>query len=128
MTYKIELEAEGSTQVASAAASDAPVATRATASRSQKVLSLTPAPSRAKAEMPAPEPQPKGDMVTINLNSIPPSNVIVNGRPMGKTPKLGVKVPAGAQSIVFMHPDKGRKRVSVTVPAGGAKTISVSFK
>lgn len=64
---------------------------------------------------------------TINMNSIPVSNVILNGRPLGSTPKVGVQVPAGMQTVVFVHPQHGRKVVSATVPAGGTKTFMARF-
>src|SRR5690606_569852 len=58
---------------------------------------------------------------TLNINSVPPTTVLLDGRPLGKTPKVGVSVSAGSHSITFVHPDKGRKSVKVDVPAGGSK-------
>lgn len=71
---------------------------------------------------------PAGGKATVNLNSIPQSNVILNGRPLGQTPKLGVQVPPGPQTIVFVHPDFGRKVVTGSVAAGETKTFSARFK
>jgi len=64
---------------------------------------------------------------TININSIPVSNVILDGRPMGTTPKVGISVSAGAHTVVFVHPEHGRKVRSVNVPAGGSATAVVRF-
>jgi serine/threonine-protein kinase len=62
---------------------------------------------------------------TLNINSVPPTTVLLDGRPLGKTPKVGVSVSAGSHSITFVHPDKGRKSVKVDVPSGGSKNVTI---
>jgi PEGA domain len=65
---------------------------------------------------------------TLNINSIPPSAaVLLDGKPLGRTPMSGVKVPAGTHSVVFIHPEKGRKATSVTVGAGQSRGVGVRF-
>ena len=64
---------------------------------------------------------------TLNVNSIPVSNVIVDGRPMGSTPKMGLSVTAGTHTVVFVHPEHGRKVVTVTVVAGQTATAATRF-
>lgn len=65
---------------------------------------------------------------TLNINSIPASAaVLLDGRPVGRTPLSGLSVSAGAHSIVFIHPEKGRKAASVTVVAGQSKGVGVRF-
>ncbi len=64
---------------------------------------------------------------TININSIPVSNVILDGRPLGTTPKVGISVPAGTHTVVFVHAEMGRKARSAKVPAGGSVTVAVRF-
>lgn len=64
---------------------------------------------------------------TLNINSIPVSNVILDGRPLGTTPKVGLSVSAGSHTVVFVHAEHGRKVRSVNVPAGGAATAAVRF-
>lgn len=64
----------------------------------------------------------------INANSIPPSKVIINGRPHGSTPVTGVKVPAGSYTVIFRHPELGTQSRTVTVGAGQTKTATVRFK
>jgi hypothetical protein len=54
------------------------------------------------------------------------SSVILDGRPVGTTPKIGVKVSAGSHSVVFVK-DGQRKTQSVTVGAGQTKTVVVRF-
>jgi serine/threonine-protein kinase len=70
---------------------------------------------------------PAAGQGTLNVNSIPVSNVIVDGRPMGSTPKMGLSVAPGTHTIVFVHPEHGRKVVTVTVVAGQAATAATRF-
>jgi serine/threonine-protein kinase len=84
-----------------------------------------PAKNNAPAA-PAPPPPSKGTgkgKAVLNMNSIPVSNVILNGHPLGPTPKVGVQVDPGPQTVVFVHPDFGRKVMSATVGAGETKTF-----
>ncbi|HEV8247318.1 MAG TPA: PEGA domain-containing protein, partial [Polyangiaceae bacterium] len=64
---------------------------------------------------------------TLNLNSIPVSNVILDGRPLGPTPKSGVSVAAGPHTVIFVHPEHGRKAKTVTVEAGKSAAAFVKF-
>jgi serine/threonine-protein kinase len=75
----------------------------------------------------SPTPATSGSVATLDLNSIPRANVVVNGRPLGTTPLIGVRVPAGTQTIVFVHPTLGRKVASATVAAGARKAAFVRF-
>lgn len=65
---------------------------------------------------------------TLNINSIPVSKVVLDGRPLGSTPKVGVSVPAGSHTVVFIHPEFGKKSLTVQVKAGETKTAAVKFK
>jgi hypothetical protein len=85
----------------------------------------TPTPAKP-APTPA-KPAPAAGQGTLNVNSIPVSNVIVDGRPMGSTPKMGLSVPAGTHTVVFVHPEHGRKVVTVTVGAGQSQTAATRF-
>lgn len=100
------------------------------------VADRTPPPSRGSkpvtgsAPPPPPAPQ-KGaakGKATLNMNSIPVSNVILNGHPLGPTPKVGVQVDPGPQTVVFVHPDFGRKVMSATVGAGETKTFMAKMQ
>ena len=64
---------------------------------------------------------------TLTLNSIPVSNVILDGRPLGSTPKLNVSVAPGNHTVIFVHPEMGRKAKSVTVTAGKSIPVVVKF-
>jgi hypothetical protein len=64
---------------------------------------------------------------TLNINSIPVANVVLDGRPVGSTPLIGLKVSPGPHSVVFVHPELGRKASGTTVKAGGSATVAVRF-
>src|SRR5262249_29880611 len=54
-----------------------------------------PAPAPKGGVTPAPKKEAPSGNGTLNLNSIPVSNVILDGRPLGPTPKAGVSVAPG---------------------------------
>jgi hypothetical protein len=88
-----------------------------------------PAPGGGGRPAPPADPKPavasgKG---TLNINSIPVSNVILDGRPLGQTPKVGVSVSPGPHTVIFVHPEHGRKAKSVTVEAGKTAAAIVRF-
>jgi serine/threonine-protein kinase len=85
-----------------------------------------PAPTPPSAVSPTPPVAPSGKG-TLNMNSIPVSKVVLDGRPLGSTPKVGVSVPAGSHTVTFIHPEKGRKSVTVNVKPGETKTAAVKF-
>lgn len=72
----------------------------------------------------AQKPQKAGKGI-INISADPPANIIVDGRPLGMTPK-SVRVSAGAHTIVFAGPS-GRKVRSVNVAGGGTSSIHAKF-
>jgi hypothetical protein len=64
---------------------------------------------------------------TLSFNSVPLSSVVLDGRPLGRTPRLGVRVTPGAHSVVFIQKERGRVSRSVFVGAGSAQTVAVRF-
>ena len=93
-------------------------------------VAVQPRPHRGPIRRPPPrrpQPKPPAGMGTLNINSIPVSLVVLDGQPKGTTPKVGLKVPAGPHTVVFVHKEKGRKVVRVNVPAGGTKSAVVRF-
>lgn len=86
----------------------------------------SPGPSPSPAAAPAPAPAASGQG-KLNINSIPVSSVILDGRPLGSTPKLGLSVSAGTHTVVFVHPEHGRKSRTVTVNGGEVATAAVRF-
>lgn len=65
-------------------------------------------------------------MATLDLTSEPPAPVVLNGRPLGMTP-LHLAVPPGPQSVLFVHPELGRKAATVELVAGARKAVAVRF-
>jgi serine/threonine-protein kinase len=63
---------------------------------------------------------------TLNLNSIPISNALVDGRPVGPTPRQ-VPVAAGTHSVTFVHPTLGRKSMTVNVVPGKTALAAAKF-
>lgn len=112
----------------------APVAKAARNSRpapvAQKPAPAVASPVKAAAVAPAPKPAPvaaAGGGATLDLSSMPRAAVVVNGRPMGMTPLKGVQVQPGRQTIVFVHPDLGRKVASANLAPGARTTVGVKF-
>lgn len=93
----------------------------------------------ARVPTPAPErkPEPTAEPVAaappsgtgfLNINSIPASRVLLDGSPLGETPKTGVSVSAGTHTVTFIHSELGKKSVSVKVGPGETKTASVRLR
>jgi serine/threonine-protein kinase len=76
-----------------------------------------PAPEAMSSAAPAPT-------CWLNLSSLPPSHVVLDGRPLGWTPKNGVAVTAGEHRVLFRWED-GDKRTNVICEKGETKTIAV---
>ncbi len=100
--------------------SDADESSSAATSRSRSSSSSS--STRTSAASRAPSGTAK-----LNINSIPVSSVILDGRPIGTTPKIGLTVSAGTHTIVFVHPEKGRQVKTLTVTPGGTGTAAVRF-
>jgi serine/threonine-protein kinase len=80
----------------------------------------------APAEAPVNPAADVAGMATLNLSSTPPSNVVLDGKPLGSTPHVGLPVPAGTHTVIFINGSE-RRRATVTVTAGSTKTVSVKF-
>lgn len=94
----------------------------------------SPRPEPPRAAPSPPEPQaraadkPRGSpRALLQLNSIPVSKVLLDGSPLGTTPKVDVAVSPGTHTVTFVHPDHGRRSVTVNVGAGETKTAAVRF-
>jgi serine/threonine-protein kinase len=75
----------------------------------------------------APKPPAATAKGKLNINSIPVSRVLLDGRPLGTTPKFGVSVSPGSHTVLFVY--KGARQTKrVNVKAGGTATAAVRFK
>jgi serine/threonine-protein kinase len=76
----------------------------------------TPAPQAAA------QPAIAGGEGFLNINSIPPSTVFLDGRPLGPTPKVHVSVSPGPHQVKFVNSEQNlQKTISVAVNAGETK-------
>jgi serine/threonine-protein kinase len=60
----------------------------------------------------------------LNLNSLPPARVLLDGTPLGFTPRVGLRVTAGEHHVLFKGTE-GDKQVTVTCAKGETKTVGV---
>jgi len=90
--------------------------------RRKEAAATKEAPPAPRAPTPAPP-----SMGMLHVNSLPPSLVFVEGRPLGRTPLSGLRIGAGRHTVVFKHPELGAQSRSVVVPPGGAVTVAVKF-
>jgi len=95
---------------------------------SREAAALSAEPYSGSGAKSGPAPAAAGATGKVSVNSIPASNVTLNGRDIGSTPKMGIEVPAGPVTAVFKHPDLGSMTRSAVVKAGGSITLVVKFK
>ncbi len=86
-----------------------------------------PAPAAAPVDRRAAAKPAARGKATLNINSIPASNIILNGRPLGQTPKVGVSVDSGRNTVLFVR-DGQRMSKTVNVEPGQTTTVSHRFK
>lgn len=82
-----------------------------------------PAPARAPARAQRPAPVA---IATLHLSSTPSANVLVDGRPLGTTPR-SARVSPGSHTVLFVHPDHGRAERRVSIGAGASRNVAVRF-
>jgi len=84
--------------------------------RSTSMALSTPQPQ------PAPQAAVGGSEGFLNINSIPPSTVFLDGRQLGPTPKVHVSVSPGPHQVKFVNAEQNlQKTISVAVNAGETK-------
>jgi serine/threonine protein kinase len=83
----------------------------------------------ATADKPAPTAAAAGGEAFLNINSIPASSVVLDGKPIGNTPKVKVSVTPGTHTVLFINAEQGlKKQISVTVGAGETKPAIAKLK
>jgi len=83
------------------------------------------APSRAPSRPEAPSTFPPGSTCTLNFNSIPVASIVLDGKPVGETPRTGYATSAGSHVVVFEHPTIGPLSTSVFCKPGETKVVAV---
>ncbi|MDF3067322.1 MAG: hypothetical protein K0R38_2923 [Polyangiaceae bacterium] len=63
---------------------------------------------------------------TINVASTPPANIVLDGRPIGMSPRV-VRVPVGSHTVVLIHPLYGRRSLNVRVRPGATTSAAAEF-
>ncbi len=113
---------------------EAAVASNDAAPRPNEPRPIDPLKPDPVAPAPAPKPEATSDTAAasgtgfLNINSIPASRVLLDGKPLGETPKMGVQVSPGTHTVTFIHAEHGKKSVSVKVGPGETKTASARLK
>ncbi len=82
--------------------------------------------SRSSASAASGEESKASGQARLSLLSDPPAAVLLDGKPMGQTPRR-VSVEPGTHSVLFIHPTKGRARATAKLAAGQAKTLRAKF-
>lgn len=68
----------------------------------------------------------KEGLGALDLSSNPPASLVLDGRPLGRTPRV-VQLSSGPHTVVFVHPERGRMSVTVNVRAGRTTNASANF-
>jgi hypothetical protein len=97
---------------------------------------LAPGPPPLAAPAPTAPPsassaasEPAGGDGFLNINSLPASLIVLDGKPIGSTPKVRLQVTAGAHTVVFTNSELGvMKEVSVTIGAGETKVATAKLR
>jgi len=103
-------------------------------------VTLTPAPApvvagpsaHGKALEPAPAASPRrasganATQGSLEITSSPTTNVVLDGRPIGKAPRV-VPVAPGLHTVVFIHPERGRMLLNVNVQPGQTTSAAADF-
>lgn len=86
--------------------------------------------TRAEGDMPEgtePEsPAPVATTAKLTITSSPPSNVLLDGKPLGTTPLRDISVEPGSHRVIFIHGAERKSKV-INAEAGSNPTISESF-
>ncbi len=81
-------------------------------------------PRPATRPTPRPTPAAASGPAYLTINSRPWSQVYLDGRPIGNTPRMNVEVRPGAHRITLVNPDFNiRKTITVRVAAGERKKV-----
>lgn len=102
----------------------------------EKPAATTPAekPEPAAKTEPAAKKEPAqpaaaGGEAFLNINSLPASTVVLDGKPLGPTPKIKVSVTPGAHTIMFVNAEQSlKKSITVDVKAGETKAAFAKLR
>lgn len=123
----IDLDAVNVTE----ASHDVPVATEVSRERASMVPSFAARMSKlTSAVKPVPvvlEETPENPYPgLLAASSNPSAMLVVDGRPLGQSPRA-IDLPPGIHTVVFVHPELGRKSMTVSIWAGKTTNVAVDF-
>jgi len=72
------------------------------------------------------EPEAPATSAKLTITSTPPSNVLLDGKPLGTTPLRDISIEPGSHRVIFIHGAE-RKSKMIDAEAGSSKTVSESF-
>lgn len=93
-----------------------------------KVLVQPGQTAAAAARFEADEAETTTQPGTLNLESDAAASVFLDGAPIGHTPLAGVRASPGRHTVVFVHPQYGRRLVTVDAVSGKQATATVRFQ
>ncbi len=64
---------------------------------------------------------------SLSINSIPISQVFVDGKRVGSTPRKGLSVSPGRHNVLFVHPKHGRRVITVDLKPGQRRVVTTKF-
>lgn len=70
------------------------------------------------------EPEPEADVsATIDVLAGSPTEILLDGKPIGTTPITAYKVSPGQHDVTFVDPARGNRTMGVTVEPGDSKIV-----
>ena len=88
-----------------------------------------PATAAAPKEPKTPAPAAAAGEAFLNINSRPASTVLLDGKPLGPTPRVKVSVTPGTHTVLFVNAEESlKKSVSITIAAGETKAVSAKLR
>ncbi|AUX23198.1 protein phosphatase [Sorangium cellulosum] len=73
---------------------------------------------------PEPEPEPPlDDTPLLDVIAAQPTEILLDGEPIGTTPISGRKVEPGLHEVTFVDPERGNRTMMVELNPGEAKTV-----
>ncbi len=134
-TIEISLSPKGSSQSTTSSQGGGSTGVKNTGGGTKTTPTTPKTPEDKPVEPPKTEPTVKtggGDTsgsdatgeAKLTMNSIPASSIVLDGKPIGQTPKKGYGVSAGSHTIVFVNAEQGlKKTVQISVNAGETKPV-----
>jgi hypothetical protein len=131
-TIVVTLSPKGTMPAMAPATTNRPFVPAAPVAPRDPVVTAPKAPVDTAPKAPATPKEPPataGAEAFLNINSRPASTVLVDGKPLGPTPRVHVSVTPGTHTVLFVNAEESlKKSVSVTVAAGETKAVSAKLR